>query len=221
LPVSRIEVDEYECAFCGYKWISRVNGSDRPKPVRCAKCKKQSWDKGRVAPYEKSYRDRIKHKFGYWFVYPPINRGAWRIEENVQRFLAQRPSIDDMKLVLKPMCYCYKNGAVPTPDRKYVDLDATEKARKYEEDLSRQILQQLMERDGIPYDEEEPKRISLGPYGTWLRKNVPKLCDDLKNEHPEFSNEDVKARVLEDLEGIEGMSEEAIRSSFPDWLIGG
>jgi len=39
MPISKIEVDEYECLRCGYKWINRINDKDGAVPDRCAKCK--------------------------------------------------------------------------------------------------------------------------------------------------------------------------------------
>jgi Zn ribbon nucleic-acid-binding protein len=28
MPIERIQVLEYECVRCGYKWVNRVNGHD-------------------------------------------------------------------------------------------------------------------------------------------------------------------------------------------------
>jgi hypothetical protein len=41
-----IRIKEYECDKCGYKWINRINGKDRPIPERCAKCKRVNWNGG-------------------------------------------------------------------------------------------------------------------------------------------------------------------------------
>jgi len=45
MVTNTITVLEYTCEKCRYKWISRVNGKDRSKPTRCAKCKRWDWDK--------------------------------------------------------------------------------------------------------------------------------------------------------------------------------
>jgi hypothetical protein len=46
MPIHDIKVKEYECAWCGYKWINRVNGKDGPIPDKCAKCKRGKWING-------------------------------------------------------------------------------------------------------------------------------------------------------------------------------
>jgi hypothetical protein len=35
MGVTRIEVDEYTCGLCDYKWLNRVNGKDGLIPKRC------------------------------------------------------------------------------------------------------------------------------------------------------------------------------------------
>jgi hypothetical protein len=32
MPISNIQVNEYHCTKCGYKWINGVNGRDGPIP---------------------------------------------------------------------------------------------------------------------------------------------------------------------------------------------
>jgi hypothetical protein len=44
MPTHIIQVSEYECGHCGWKWISRINGKDRPVPLKCAKCKRPNWN---------------------------------------------------------------------------------------------------------------------------------------------------------------------------------
>jgi hypothetical protein len=60
MPISKIEVNEYQCVRCEYKWINRVNGKDGPVPKRCAKCKKSDWDREVITPKESGLRTRIK-----------------------------------------------------------------------------------------------------------------------------------------------------------------
>lgn len=53
MPTQKIEVLEYECTKCSYRWINRVNGKDGPKPKRCAKCKRSGWEEGLMSEDEK------------------------------------------------------------------------------------------------------------------------------------------------------------------------
>jgi predicted SprT family Zn-dependent metalloprotease len=107
MGISRIEVNEYTCELCGYKWVNRINGKDGPIPKRCAKCKNQNWEKEHIGALEQTYRDAIKHKFGY-FSYPGgMFYGGWQIEVNVKRYLQRRPSIEEMKVLLHPLCHRY------------------------------------------------------------------------------------------------------------------
>ena len=32
MPIHRVEVSEYECFHCGYKWVNRINGKDGNTP---------------------------------------------------------------------------------------------------------------------------------------------------------------------------------------------
>lgn len=44
MPTHTIQVSEYECGHCGWRWINRINGQDRPVPLKCAKCKRLNWN---------------------------------------------------------------------------------------------------------------------------------------------------------------------------------
>ena len=71
MPVYEIQTKEYQCSWCGYKWINRFNGKDGPIPNNCAKCKRANWDKGQVeliTPKENGLRRRMKgfNKTYYW-----------------------------------------------------------------------------------------------------------------------------------------------------------
>lgn len=59
MPMKKVEVIEYECIKCGYRWINRVNGVDGPIPKRCAKCKRTNWNQGSPTPKEIGLRRRI------------------------------------------------------------------------------------------------------------------------------------------------------------------
>ncbi len=39
-----IEVTEYNCERCGYKWIARHNGQNKGEPNFCPKCKTRYWN---------------------------------------------------------------------------------------------------------------------------------------------------------------------------------
>lgn len=58
--MQNIEVTEYTCRRCGYKWINRRNGVDGPIPNRCAKCKKLHWDTPGISPKESGLRRRVR-----------------------------------------------------------------------------------------------------------------------------------------------------------------
>ena len=233
MPIHTIEVNEYECSLCGYKWINRVNGEDKPVPKRCASCKRQRWEKGELSELEKSLRDALRQRFGYFWQPGSVFQGGWRIEENIKRYLQSRPPVSEVRLLLRPMSYLHEYrpnprkspiGCVVASDKKHVDMEATKKAHQYERGLSRQLLKGLMTERGIPYDEKEAKIQSLyshhGKYAIHIAREVPKLCIALKEEQPELSNEDIRARVLGDMSDqfrdIVGSPEELIKSCWPD-----
>jgi hypothetical protein len=237
MGIARIEVNEYTCELCGYKWVNRINGKDGPIPKRCAKCKHQHWEKGKITSYEKAYRNALKKRFGYFYYPGGMFHGGWRVEENIKKYLQTRPPLKELQLLLHPMSYRYhytksyskaKVGCVPASDMKHVDLEATKKAQQYEQELSRQLLKQLMIERDIPYDENEAKEVELyrrhGKYATFAMRYIPKLCDALKRDQPGFSNEEIKARIVkkfsEELKYVvEGSMEELIQECWPDWII--
>src|ERR687888_2523409 len=103
MGIARVEVNEYTCELCGYKWINRVNGKEGPVPKRCAKCKHRHWEKGYIDPLEKSYRDAIKHRFGYFRHNGGMFCGSWCTERKGKRHLQRRPSVKEKKRFLHPM----------------------------------------------------------------------------------------------------------------------
>ena len=85
MPIRTIQVSEYECVYCGYKWINRVNGKDGPKPKNCAKCKRFHWNgKSReegynpITPRERSLRVRLYKFEGY------LNRTFGEVDNTAQ-----------------------------------------------------------------------------------------------------------------------------------------
>lgn len=238
MGIMQIQVNEYRCQLCGYRWINRVNGKDGPIPKKCAKCKHQDWNKGRIDPREKHWANAVRKRFGYWHYHNGIFAaiGNWRVARNALRYLEQRPPIEEMKLLLKPMSYLYtyrqttksKTWCVPTfPDTKHVDEQATMKAHQYEKQVSLQLLKHFMLQRGIEYNEEETKRITLywqhGKEATFVMNQIPKACEALKKDIPELSNEDIKTKILETfLESFRyrvKSPKELIEACWPDWII--
>jgi hypothetical protein len=110
MPSRKVEVIEYECAKCSYKWINWTHGKERPKPKRCSKCKKWDWDEGYLSPIEKQLRldllkiedNKIKHPtvFGDTAFYPiPTDICATFFG------IFPRPTEAELRTVLNPICY--------------------------------------------------------------------------------------------------------------------
>jgi hypothetical protein len=122
MPTQKIEVTEYECTWCHYRWINRVNGKDGPVPQRCAKCKRYGWNDGKyvdrnpnpITDEERGLRMRL-YKFEgsrYNDGKPFEHRGIvfqalrqYRPNELCQKFLSlkPRPTIKQLKYVLEPL----------------------------------------------------------------------------------------------------------------------
>ncbi len=103
MPIHRVEVTEYECLRCNYRWINRMNGVDGPLPERCSKCKRPNWNTTTKTPEEIGLRKRIKYlntlyenQSSYWNYSIDWNNGV------ADRFLNldPRPSISELKSVL-------------------------------------------------------------------------------------------------------------------------
>ena len=89
MPVSKIQVNEYHCIKCGYKWINRINGKDGSIPTRCAKCKTSNWDRNAISPKENGLRRRIKgfkklYKYAgdFWSDYSIANCWSGELPKN-------------------------------------------------------------------------------------------------------------------------------------------
>lgn len=61
MPISKIEIKEYQCFKCGYKWTNRVNGKNGPIPKRCAACKKETWNRKSLTREGVGIRKRIRN----------------------------------------------------------------------------------------------------------------------------------------------------------------
>jgi hypothetical protein len=157
MPITRVEVDEYECAKCGYKWISRVNGKDNPRPIRCAKCKRWDWNEGYIDIQERYYRDRLRHKFSR---FKAGMFGTFRnVDDDVETLLVYRPTVEDMRLILEPMCYLFGDGHAgkikyDKKSQKYkcvIDNDASSKAEENQLQVSKQLIEYFLEIYTAPY----------------------------------------------------------------------
>jgi hypothetical protein len=108
MPVNMVQVMECECTKCGYRWINRENGGDRPIPSRCAKCKRPDWELGNISRAESWSRYKLRHTFTNSEM--SADRWSWITDPNVDKLLKYRPSIEEMNVILEPMCYLLKNG---------------------------------------------------------------------------------------------------------------
>jgi hypothetical protein len=60
MPIHTIQVSEYECGHCGWKWVNRINGKDRHVPLKCVK--RLSWNNPSediINPRERVLRVRL------------------------------------------------------------------------------------------------------------------------------------------------------------------
>jgi hypothetical protein len=141
MPITTIQIPEYECIHCGYKWINRVNGIDGPIPKNCARCKRRHWinddEKNKnsyelITPKERGLRRRIKG-FNNLYYYDALiikqlqDRIDWPMDL-CERFLkiVPRPTIQEMVEVINASpLRRYNNGAdvsrtrnkIPHPDK--------------------------------------------------------------------------------------------------------
>jgi hypothetical protein len=110
MTISRVQVNEYHCVKCGYKWVNRFNGKEGPIPKRCAKCKKRNWndEKGGITPEENGLRRRIKgmkklyeYSSTYWNT--PSITDYWN-SGLAHRILSlnPRPSVAELRKVIYP-----------------------------------------------------------------------------------------------------------------------
>ena len=119
MPIHEIRVKEYECTRCGYKWISRINGMDRPLPTRCANCKRRAWEKGfedYVTPEEEGLRRRIKN-LEKLYKYESRDWPNGLSEEFLK--IKPRPTIEELKQVFYPLGYDPRKyrDVIPDPNR--------------------------------------------------------------------------------------------------------
>ena len=108
MTISRIDVNEYQCVLCKYKWINRINGKNGQFPNRCAKCKARNWNEGKMTPEENGLRRRLRGMKKLYehvavdFYYSDSSISKWWDNELTERFLSfyPRPTIEELKQVV-------------------------------------------------------------------------------------------------------------------------
>lgn len=93
MPINKIQVSEYQCIHCGYKWINRVNGKDGPIPKKCAKCKRMNWNGiqgsgyNPITPDERSLRVQLCKYEGQHYLFMGIPGREYGPNELCKTFL--------------------------------------------------------------------------------------------------------------------------------------
>jgi len=162
MPTYRIEITEFECARCGYKWVNRINGKDGPVPLRCAKCKRTNWNgDALIKGEENGLRRRIRgykklYEYASFYSGDEIHWSA----DLAERFLNlnPRPTIAELKravypkdLPLKPLDsqnQYSKRNFVPNPDKPgWLKYDEKEyvKLRNLEAHTRQEIMQRIID----------------------------------------------------------------------------
>jgi len=103
MPTHRIQVTEYQCCKCGYKWINRLNGRDGNEPTRWAKCKRTNWNKGSPTPEEVGLRRRVRYLERLYTIQLHFQWGDKTFQWPkglIAKFLSIDPTIVELKQVL-------------------------------------------------------------------------------------------------------------------------
>jgi hypothetical protein len=134
MPINKIQVSEYECIHCHYKWINRVNGKDGPIPKKCAKCKRMNWNgigEGSgydpITPEERSLRVQLAKYEGQHYLFKGIPGTQYGPNELCKAFLNlnPRPNVVELFTALHPIgtygnyydSYKHRyNHYIPDPD---------------------------------------------------------------------------------------------------------
>jgi hypothetical protein len=140
MPIQEIVVSEYQCSYCGYKWINRANGKDGPTPKKCARCKRPNWNTGtRISPKEVGLRRRVQNLYkvyclSVWRLTSPLpDESSFSVDDYLNRKvvteflnLEPRPTIQELrqvllsrelKLKLNSRNQLRKEALIPDPDR--------------------------------------------------------------------------------------------------------
>jgi hypothetical protein len=163
MPICKVEVLEYQCFQCGYKWTNRVNGIDGPIPKRCSKCKKLNWNRRGTTPEEIGLRRRISYleilyrsQSSYWGL-RDNNRIDWPVGLS-DKFLNldPRPTVEELHRVLygpeialrlDSQNQCKRRGYVPDPTKpgwlKY-NKEEYKKLLKQQAQKQQELMQQII-----------------------------------------------------------------------------
>ena len=136
MPIQRIEISEYQCIHCSYKWINRANGKDGPIPKKCARCKRPNWNAGNyMSPKEVGLRRRVQNLCKIYHVSvgrltdPLSDLNTFYLDRKVvAKFLnlAPRPTIEELrhvlfspelKLGLNSQNQLRKEARIPNPEK--------------------------------------------------------------------------------------------------------
>jgi hypothetical protein len=171
-PIHNIQTKEYECTWCGYKWINRFNGKDGPILNYCAKCKRSNWNGGwaeaaakAISPKERGLRRRIKDLPNFYYT---MSRSysdrilwvGWSLDI-CKQFLSiePRPTIEEMYQVLTVMDTDLKEkgreGWMPDPDRpSWLKRDPKGDCDLLKQQAQRriEIMTQIIRSRGVDYD---------------------------------------------------------------------
>ena len=168
MSIQKIEVSEYACEKCGYRWINRINGKDGPIPERCAKCKRENWNGEDITPKESGLRRRVKglkqlYDFAvfHWIAKldPADCTINWSNElTDIFLNLNPRPTIQELKQVIYPAGLAIKPlnsqnqltnlGFVPDPNEKQALIHNPKehvKLRREEAKRRQEIMFQIIE----------------------------------------------------------------------------
>jgi hypothetical protein len=166
MPIESIQVLEYECVRCGYKWVNRINGQDGPVPKKCARCKRLGWngeENNLITPREMGLRRRIKY---FEMLYDNVSF-YWSTEIEwpkglCEKFLkiSPRPTIGELRQVLFPIGGLWLTsqnqdtgrGFVPDPDRpgwKKYDKEEYLKILKQEAQKRIELILKIMKSSGF------------------------------------------------------------------------
>lgn len=158
MPKHKVEVTEYECMKCGYKWINRINGKDGIEPKRCAKCKHSNWDKESRTPEQVGLRRRVSYLES---LYDTQLRYYWSDKTFswpkgiIEKFLDVEPTIAELKQVLlagklklNSQNQYRHRGWVANPDKpgylKYDD-EAYQQLLKQDAQKQQELMQKIIE----------------------------------------------------------------------------
>ena len=140
MPIQRIEISEYQCIHCSYKWINRANGKDGPIPKKCARCKRPNWNAGNhMTPKEVGLRRRVQKLYkvyhdSVWRLIDPLpDLSTFSVDDYLDRKvvakflnLDPRPTIEELrhvllspelKLRLNSQNLLRKEARIPNPEK--------------------------------------------------------------------------------------------------------